>query len=113
MITPKWLNTKCTPIGIRNVMLFLVDVKKQVLTYNQTYDIAGSDLLTYKEMLLQYAEVRKLKRYIYIVPLMTPKLSSYWLYFITSTTYSLAVNLVDSMKVDVIAKPNDLAKNWG
>lgn len=113
MITPKWLNTKCTPIGIRNVMLFLVGVKKQKFTYNQTYDIAGSDLLTYKEMLLQYAEVRKLKRYIYILPLMTPKLSSYWLYFITSTTYSLAVNLVDSMKVDVIAKPNDLAEKLG
>ena len=113
MVAPKWLNTKCTPIGIRNVMQFLVGVKNQTFTYNKSYDIAGSDLLTYKQMLLQYAEVRKLKRYIFTVPVMTPKLSSYWLYFITSTTYPLAKNLVDSMKVDVIAKPNDLAEKLG
>lgn len=113
MVAPKWLNTKCTPIGIRNVMQFLVGVKNQTFTYNKSYDIAGSDLLTYKQMLLQYAEVRKLKRYIFTVPIMTPKLSSYWLYFITSTTYPLAKNLVNSMKVDVIAKPNDLAEKLG
>src|SRR5690606_38131868 len=47
------------------------------------------------------------------VPVMTPKLSSYWLYFITSTSYSLAQNLVDSMKIDVIAKKNTLAKDLG
>jgi hypothetical protein len=64
-------------------------------------------------MLLQYAEVRGLKRWIFTVPVMTPKLSSYWLYFITSTTYSLAVNLVDSMKIDVIARQNSLASDLG
>ena len=64
-------------------------------------------------MLLQYAEVRGLKRSIFTVPVMTPKLSSYWLYFITSTTYSLAVNLVDSMKIDVIARQNSLASDLG
>jgi hypothetical protein len=60
-------------------------------------------------MLLQFAEVRKLKRFIWVVPLMTPKLSSYWLYFITSTSYKLAVNLVNSMKVEVICGKNNLA----
>jgi len=60
-------------------------------------------------MLLSYAKVRGLKRKILIVPVMTPKLSSYWLLFITSTTYELAKNLVDSMKVEVICKPNNLA----
>jgi hypothetical protein len=59
-------------------------------------------------MLLQFAEVRGLKRKILIVPVMTPRLSSYWLYFITSTSYKLAVNLVNSMKVEVLCRNNDL-----
>lgn len=110
MITPKWLNTKCQPIAIRNVMQFLVGVLGKEFTYNQNYDIAGTNVLTYKEMLLQYAEIRGLKRHIFIVPVMTPKLSSYWLYFVTSTSYFLAINLVDSMKIDVVAKKNNLAE---
>lgn len=113
MITPKWLNTKCQPIAIRNVMQFLVGVLGKEFTYNQNYDIAGTTVVTYKEMLLQYAEIRGLKRQIFIVPVMTPKLSSYWLYFVTSTSYSLAKNLVDSMKIDVVAKPNNLAEKLG
>lgn len=110
MITPKWLKTKCQPIAIRNVMQFLVGVLGKEFTYNQNYDIAGTNILTYKEMLLQYAEIRGLKRHILIVPVMTPKLSSYWLYFVTSTSYFLAKNLVDSMKIDVVAKNNNLAE---
>ncbi len=110
MITPKWLNTKCQPIAIRNVMQFLIGVLGKDFTYNQNYDIAGTNIVTYKEMLLQYAEIRGLKRHIYTIPLMTPKFSSYWLYFVTSTSYSLAKNLVDSMKIDVVATQNNLAE---
>ena len=110
MVTPKWLNTKCQPIAIRNVIQFLVGVLGKEFTYNENYDIAGTDIVTYKQMLLQYAEIRGLKRTIFIVPIMTPRLSSYWLYFVTSTSYFLAVNLVDSMKVDVVATKNNLAE---
>ncbi len=113
MVTPRWLNTRCQPIGIRDVIFFLCGVLGKKATYHANYDIAGPEVLTYKQMLLQYAAVRKLKRYILTLPVMTPRLSSYWLYFITSTSYKLAVNLVDSMKVDVTARPNDLAKNLG
>lgn len=109
MVTPSWLNTRCQPIGIRDVIFFLCGVLGREETYNNNFDIAGPEVLTYKQMLLQYAAVRKLKRYIFTLPVMTPRLSSYWLYFITSTSYPLAVNLVDSMKVDVTARPNNLA----
>ncbi len=109
MITPKWLNTKCQPIAVRNVIQFLSGVMLQEKTYRQHYDISGKEVLTYKEMLLYFAEVRKLKRWIFTLPVMTPRVSSYWLYFITSTSYPLAVNLVNSMKVNMIAQPNTLA----
>jgi uncharacterized protein YbjT (DUF2867 family) len=110
MTAPKWLNTLCQPIGVRNVVQFLSKVMLLKDTYHQTFDIGGPEVLSYKAMLLQFAEVRRLKRWIYTLPIMTPRLSSYWLYFITSTSYPLAVNLVNSMKVNVICQPNDLAK---
>jgi uncharacterized protein YbjT (DUF2867 family) len=113
MITPKWLNTLCQPIAIRNVIQFLNRVRLKENTYRKSFDIGGPDILSYKNMLLQFAEVRKLKRKIFILPVMTPRLSSYWLYFVTSTSYSLAVNLVDSMKINVVCRPNDLATELG
>ncbi|HBH82662.1 MAG: epimerase [Bacteroidetes bacterium GWE2_41_25] len=108
MIAPRWLDTKSQPIAVRNVIEFISGVLLNETTFNKSYDIGGPDILTYKEMLLRFAKVRGLKRWIGIVPVMTPKLSSYWLYFITSTSYSLAQNLVDSMKVEVICKENNL-----
>jgi uncharacterized protein YbjT (DUF2867 family) len=110
MIAPRWLNTKCQPIAIRNAVEFLIGVIGKTETYNKSYDIGGPDILTYKEMLLRFAKIRGLRRRIVIVPVMTPNLSSYWLYFVTSTSYPLAQNLVNSMKVEVICKPNSLAK---
>lgn len=110
MITPRWLKTKCQPIAIRNVVEFLIGVIGKKETYSNSYDIGGPDVLSYKEMLLRFAKIRGLKRRIIIVPVMTPKISSYWLYFVTATSYSLAKNLVNSMKIEVICKPNSLAK---
>ncbi|MEO5593854.1 MAG: SDR family oxidoreductase [Chitinophagaceae bacterium] len=109
MITPKWVTTKCQPIGVRNVIEFLSGVLLKEKYYHKNFDIGGTDVLTYKEMMLRFAEERKLKRIIITVPVMTPKLSSYWLYFVTSTSYALAKNLVDSMKVNVVCRPNTLA----
>ncbi|MGD1945727.1 MAG: SDR family oxidoreductase [Croceivirga sp.] len=108
MVTPKWVLTKSQPVAIRDVIKFLTGVLGNTETYNQSFDIGGPDVLTYKEMLHQYAEVRGFKNWIFTVPIMTPKLSSYWLYFVTSTSYKLATNLVDSMKMEVVARNNRL-----
>ena len=110
MVTPKWLNTRTQPIAVQNVIEFLSGVLLKENLFDKSFDIGGPDILTYKEMLLRFAAVRNLKRKIFVVPVMTPKLSSYWLYFVTSTSYKLAVNLVDSMKVEVICRENDLAE---
>ncbi len=113
MITPKWVLTKTQPIAIRDVMHFLTGVLGNKKTYNRSFDIAGPDVLTYKEMLQRYAQIRGFKNWIITVPVMTPKLSSYWLYFVTSTSYKLALNLVDSMKIEVVAKDNELEQLLG
>jgi uncharacterized protein YbjT (DUF2867 family) len=108
MITPKWLNTKCQPIGISDVMEFLSGSLFNPKTFNQNFDIGGPDVMSYKNMLLEFGNVRNLKRKIFIAPIMTPKLSSYWLYFVTSTSYMLATSLVYSMKVEVVCRDSRL-----
>ena len=108
MVAPKWLNTKTQPLAIRDVLSFLHKALGKKELYNTSYDIFGPEILTYKTMLLQFAEVRKLKRWILTVPVMTPKLSSYWLYFVTSTSYKLASSLVNSMGVEVIGNKSNI-----
>jgi uncharacterized protein YbjT (DUF2867 family) len=110
MIAPKWLNTKTQPLGIRDVLAFLYKALNKKELYNTSYDVFGPEILTYKEMLLEFAAVRKLSRWILTVPIMTPKLSSYWLYFVTSTSYKLATSLVNSMGVEVIGNKSEINK---
>ena len=102
MTVPRWVNTKCQPIAIRDVLFYLEEVTLNEKAFNKTFDIGGPDILTFKDMMLTYASVRKLKRHIVTIPFLSPKISSYWLYFVTSTSYSLAQSLVDSMKNETV-----------
>jgi len=113
MVAPKWLNTRCQPIGISDVITILSQTILNPSTYNKDFDIGGPDILSYKEMLLEFSRIRNLKRYILTIPVMTPKLSSYWLYFVTSTSYKLAIALFNSMKVEVICRNDDINKVLG
>jgi uncharacterized protein YbjT (DUF2867 family) len=113
MIAPKWLNTRSQPIAIRNVIEYLTRVLMFEDSFDQSFDIGGPEILSYKEILLRFAKVRKLKRTVVTVPVMTPKLSSYWLYFVTSTSFRLAVNLAKSMSVEVVCRENKLRELLG
>ena len=104
MVAPKWLNTRCQPIGVSDVLAFLNKSMLEPAVYDQDFDIGGPDVLSYKEMLLGFAKVRRMWRLIVTIPVFTPRLSSYWLYFVTSTSYHLAVALVNSMKIEVVAR---------
>ena len=110
MVAPKWLNTKSQPIAINDVIDILSESLFVEALYNGNYDIGGPDIISYKEMLLGYAKVRGVKRRIITVPVMTPRLSSYWLYFITATSYKLAQALVGSMKIEVVCRNNEINK---
>ncbi len=102
MSTPRWTRTKCQPIAIRNVIEYLlrvIDPAKQQQFSHKVFDIGGPQVLTYQEMLEGYAKVRGLKRFILPVPFLSPKLSAYWLYFMTSTSFPLARALVNSLHI--------------
>lgn len=113
MITPSWVRTKCQPIAIRDVIKFLTGVIGNEQCYNESFDIGGPDILTYQQMMEIYSKIRGLKIWIIGVPVMSPKLSAYWLYFVTSTSFKLAQNLVDSMKVEVITRDKRLQEILG
>ncbi len=98
MIAPKWVKSFCQPIAIRDVLFYLEKVLLLEKAYNKVFDIGGPDQMTFKEVLLRYARYRQLKRFILDVPVLTPKLSSYWLLLVTSVRYSLCAYLVESMK---------------
>ncbi len=110
IIAPSWLLTKSQPIAIRNVIQFLSRSMFNEYTYNQRFDIGGPNILTYKEMLIKFGKVRNLKRRVVVFRWMSPVLSPYWLYLVTSASYKLALNLVNSMDVPIICHQNDLAK---
>ncbi|MEO6833574.1 MAG: SDR family oxidoreductase [Chitinophagaceae bacterium] len=104
MITPRWLNSRCQPIAIRNVINYLHLCLLNEKTFFRTFEIGGPDVLTYKEMILKFAEVRGYKRYIYSLPVPFPSLSAYWLNLTTSANMAIASQLVHSMKNDVVCK---------
>jgi len=98
MVAPKWVKSYCQPIAIRDVMFYINGVLLNTLCFGRTYDIGGPEVLTFKEVLLRYAAFRNLKRFIFDVPVLTPKLSSYWLVFISAVNFSICRYLVESMR---------------
>lgn len=104
MIAPKWVKSQCQPIAICDVLFYLKEVLLNPICFHKTYDIGGDKAFTFKELLLFFAKFRQLKRIILDIPLLTPKLSSYWLVFITKVKYSICSYLVDSMKYSSIKK---------
>jgi uncharacterized protein YbjT (DUF2867 family) len=106
MITPKWLNNLTQPIAVRDVLEYLTLVLNHPSCLNQSFEIGGPDQMSYKQLLLTFSKIRGLKRIIITTPVLTPRLSAYWLYFVTSTSFSLARSLVESLINNVVCKEN-------
>jgi uncharacterized protein YbjT (DUF2867 family) len=105
MVTPRWLKSRCQPIGIRDIMFYLTEVLDNPACFGRAFDVGGPDVLAYRDMLLGLAAERGYRRWIVTVPVLTPRLSSWWLYLVTSTTFSLAQSLVESLKNDTVCDP--------
>lgn len=108
MIVPLWLNSKCQPIAIRNVINYLYGCLLNEKTFFKCFEIGGPDILSYKQMLLTFASVRGYKRYIYTLPVLFPGLSAHWIALTTSANFIIAKQLVQSMKKDVVCKENSI-----
>lgn len=108
MVAPKWVKSLCQPIAIGDVLFYLSGVLLNEKCMNKTFDIGGPEIFTFKDVMLIYSKFRNLKRWIINVPVLTPRLSSYWLVFITSVRYSLCSYLVESMKTNTIVQKDEI-----
>ncbi|UCH65854.1 MAG: SDR family oxidoreductase [Ignavibacterium sp.] len=113
MITPKWVNTRTQPIAIRDVLRYLIDALEIEETVGQIIEIGGEDILTYKDLMRIYADVRGLKRYFIKVPVLTPRLSSHWIGLVTPLPARIAKPLVDGLKTELICKSNKAKELFG
>ncbi|MEN9752606.1 MAG: hypothetical protein RL670_297 [Actinomycetota bacterium] len=111
MITPKWLNVRIQPIAVRDVLRYLVGAAALPVEVNESFDIGGPDVFSYKVMMQKYAEAAGLRKRIIIpVPVMTPRLSSGWVGLVTPVPYTLARRLVASLNNEVVAKDDRIRK---
>ncbi len=105
MVTPKWVDTNCQPIAIRDVLRYLVEAVGTPETAGRILEIGGPDVLSYRSMMAIYAEEAGLaRRLIVSVPVLTPRLSSLWVGLVTPLPRSLARPLVDSLVNEVIVR---------
>ena len=110
MICPKWVYTKTQPISIKNVLEYLVQSIDLEVDGSKIFEIGGKDILTYGDMIIKYAKVRKLKRFLIPIPILTPKLSSYWVHWTTPLSANITKPLVEGLKNESIVKDLSASK---
>jgi uncharacterized protein YbjT (DUF2867 family) len=107
MITPRWVDTRCQPVGLDDVVAALCGVVEHGEPFDEaetpTFDVGGPDVLTYREMLALVARMTGRLRLILPIPLLSPRLSSHWLRLITDVDLATARSLVDSLTNEVVA----------
>ncbi|HBO70447.1 MAG TPA: DUF2867 domain-containing protein [Deltaproteobacteria bacterium] len=107
MVTPRWVGTESQPIAIKNVLDYLAGCLEVPETSGETYDIGGPDIVTYRQLMRLYAEEADLpKRRIVPVPVLTPRLSSYWIHLITPVPAILARPLAEGLSSRLVCRDN-------
>lgn len=104
MICPRWVYTRIQPIAVRNVLEYLVGALRVPASAGEVVEIGGADVISYGEMLTFYAEVRGLRRWLVPVPMLTPKLSSYWVHFVTPIPATIARPLIAGLRNEIIVR---------
>jgi len=104
MICPRWIDTRCQPIAVENVIEYLEGCLDEPKTAGRTFDIGGAEILTYRQLMQTYARVRHLRRWIFTVPVLTPHLSSYWITLVSSVPAGVVMPLVEGLKNEVVCR---------
>lgn len=102
MVTPRWVSTRCQPIAVRDVLAYLLAALGRPEAVGRVFEIGGPEVLTYGEMMLGYARIRGLRRWLVPVPVLTPRLSSYWVDLVTPIPKAYARTLVEGLRTEVV-----------
>jgi uncharacterized protein YbjT (DUF2867 family) len=113
MICPRWVSTPCQPIAVDDVLRYLAECPAVPEAHGRTLEIGGRDTLTYREMMLAYAAARGLKRRLLNVPLLTPRLSSYWCDLVTPIPASIARPLIEGLRTEVTVRDPSAREIFG
>jgi uncharacterized protein YbjT (DUF2867 family) len=106
MVCPRWIETRCQPIDIRDMVNYLLGCLREPATAGLSFDVGGPDIVTYREMMEIYAKVRGLKRLIITVPVLTPRLSTYWVNMVTPVPSGVVNPLVEGLRNEVVCREN-------
>lgn len=106
MITPRWVTTRNQPIAVQDVIGYLVGCLEEPSTAGETFDIGGPEIMTYRAMMERFAAIEGRRLLIIPVPLLTPKLSSYWVGLVTPVKPAIAIALIEGLKNEVICRDN-------
>ena len=110
MITPSWVKTPCQPIAIRDLLSYLLACLEEPRSTGRVIEIGGADVITYGEMMMIYARVRGLRRVMLPVPVLTPRLSSYWVGLVTPIPSSYARPLIEGLRNPVVVRDGSAAE---
>jgi hypothetical protein len=113
MITPRWVHTRCQPIAVRDVLDHLVAALGRPEAVGRVFEIGGPAVLTYGDMMLGYARIRGLRRWLVPVPVLTPRLSSYWVDLVTPIPKAYARTLVEGLRNEVVVHDDSAARLFG
>jgi uncharacterized protein YbjT (DUF2867 family) len=108
MITPRWVSTRCQPIAVRDVIRYLVGCLREERTGGGVFDIGGPEILSYRDMMERFARLRGKRLLIVPVPLLTPKLSSYWVGLVTPVKPSISMPLIEGLRNEVVCRDTRL-----
>lgn len=112
MITPRWVSTRCQPIAIRDALAYLVAALDHP-EVTGIVEIGGPDILSYGQMMLRYAKLRGLRRLMIPVPVLTPRLSSYWVDLISPVPANIARPLIEGLRNEVVVRHPGPARSFG
>ncbi len=105
MITPRWVSTECQPIAVRNVIGYLAGALRVPETSGQVFDIGGPEALCYRDIMkIMAQELRVPPRWIIPVPVLSPRLSSYWIHLVTPLSHRIAKPLAEGLKNPVVCR---------
>jgi uncharacterized protein YbjT (DUF2867 family) len=113
MITPAWTATHVQPIAIDDVTQYLVSALNDVDDVDRVYEVGGPETMTYKEMLARFARARDIRRFMFSVPVLTPRLSSYWVDLVTDVPAAVARPLIEGLTTDMIVRDPSAAARLG
>lgn len=103
MVTPRWVQSRSTPIALDNLLDYLVGIAQLPEALGKIYDVGGPEVLTYEQLMRQYGEIAGKRFWLLSLPVLTPRLSSYWLKLVTAVPTNIARALIDGLEHDVIA----------